>query len=348
MNTQYSEVPEAAAAYREEFLKAVQDLTAKREAQLNDERFHLLRKIFDDPETSRKDFASMFGWPLTEERTPAVGVQETFLGYSAGRLVSRLRMEVLPGLPFYGLLFRFEDDTPRPFLISQHGGLGTPELCSSLYPAGSANYNEQTQRLLKYNVNVFAPQLLLWAMPDKDGRNTTDIIRETLDARLKSCGGSITALELYALQVSLDWFCERPWVDTDRIGMAGLSYGGMYTMLLTALDTRIRSAVSSSFFGAFSSWQKKDVLWQNGRGLFADAEIAALCWPRSIWLGMGTKDELFDWRISAKQYERFLSMAGNRPVRDRIRFEAFDGTHEFPLHNQPVEQMMADLNAGLL
>jgi len=347
MKFQYAETPEAAAAYREEYLNAVQDLVVNREAQLDDERLQFLKRIFKEPECCRNEFASMFGWPLTEERKPAASVKETFLGHSAGRRVSRLRIEVLPGLPFYGLLFRFEDDRPRPFLFSQHGGLGTPELCSSLYPDGSANYNDQTQRLLKYDVNVFAPQLLLWNMQDETGANTIDNVRQDLDARLKTCGGSITAMELYALQVTLDWFCTQPYVDTDRIGMAGLSYGGMYTMLMTALDTRIRSSVSSSFFGAFSSWIKSDIMWQSSRSLFEDAEIAALCWPRRIWLGMGMKDELFDYRISTAQYDR-LCAATDLPIREKLRFEAFDGTHEFPLHDDPIKEMMCDLNAPLV
>lgn len=39
-----------------------------------------------------------------------------------------------------------------------------------------------------------------------------------------------------------------PTVDSNKTGMVGLSYVGFYTLYIAALDTRIKAAVSCSFF----------------------------------------------------------------------------------------------------
>ena len=79
-------------------------------------------------------------------------------------------------------------------MIAQHGGLGTPELCSTLFEGETSyNYKDMTQRILKHDVNVFAPQMLLW---EKESYGI-DYDREYIDAVLKMLGGSITALEIY-------------------------------------------------------------------------------------------------------------------------------------------------------
>jgi pimeloyl-ACP methyl ester carboxylesterase len=45
------------------------------------------------------------------------------------------------------------------------------------------------------------------------------------------------------LRAALDWLQERPQVDASRIGMWGTSYSGGHTLVLTALDPRVKTAV---------------------------------------------------------------------------------------------------------
>ena len=115
----------------------------------------------------------------------------------------RVQIQVFEGFKFYGLLFKKNDGKRRPLVIAQHGGLGTPELCSTLFEGETSyNYNDMTQRILEYDVNVFAPQMLLWSIEEYG----IDYNRAYIDAVLKMLGGSITALEIYCLQRSLDYF----------------------------------------------------------------------------------------------------------------------------------------------
>ena len=128
----------------------------------------------------------MLGWPLTKTRLPARLLESRYIGRTPYHAIYRQTYEILPDLPFTGLLFLRDEATPNPLVLSQHGGRGTPELCSSLYETGSDNYNQLTLRLLAWDVNVFAPQLYLWDDPDPG------IQRQEKDMQLKGCGCSIT------------------------------------------------------------------------------------------------------------------------------------------------------------
>ena len=64
-------------------------------------------------------------------------------------------------------------------------------------------------------------------------------------------GASPLTQNLWDLRCSLDVLAQHPLVDPQRIGAAGLSYGGTGTLFLAAIDDRVKAAVVS---GYFSSW----------------------------------------------------------------------------------------------
>ncbi len=72
--------------------------------------------------------------------------------------IERIWIEVFSGLQSYGLLFVPHGAGMHPLVISQHGGLGTPELTAGFF--GSANYSDMTRRVLRRGAVVFAPQAL--------------------------------------------------------------------------------------------------------------------------------------------------------------------------------------------
>ena len=341
----YTEAPEAAASYRKEYADGIDICAGSLTEQAERERRTWAADIFTDAERYRKEFICMLGKPLCGSFPKAKLIEKRLIAEMDGCSVYRIVTESLPGVPFYGLLFLRNEEGRFPLVISQHGGAGTPELCSSLYESGSSNYNEMTRRMLRYKVNVYAPQLLLWHETDEQGNEKISAIRKSKDAQLKACGGSIAAFELYNICCAVSTLCDEDKVDSERIGMAGLSYGGLYTMLMSAVDTRIKASVSCSFFGAIASHHVPDWNWQNSALRFADAEIAALTWPRDITLLMGDKDPLFECEESKKQYEELKMLADGLPLNDHIRFSTFDGVHEFDKENEPISHMMEILRA---
>ena len=241
----FREDPHKNEALKARHLSEVEALINRREDELAAARKAYCADILTNTETHRKAYLDMLGWPLNADLprpTPKAEIIEE-LGDEGEYTVFRMRIEVLEGFWQTGLYYRLNTEERRPLVISQHGGAGTPELASGFYFDGSTvNYHGMVTGLLPHRVHVFMPALLLWD-PAFYGA-PYDRIR--MDARLKRVGGSITALEVYAITRVLDYF--EATVNPLSFGMVGCSYGGHYTLFTAAAEPRIRSAISSSFF----------------------------------------------------------------------------------------------------
>lgn len=237
----------------------------------------------------------------------------------------------------YGILFVRDKENKRPLVIAQHGGLGTPEMCSGFFD--SENYNDMTRRILQKDVNVFCPQLYLWDQ-QRFGHGTPD--RTSLDNSLKHMGSSIAAVELDGLMKCIDWLSALSWVDAERIGMIGLSYGGFYTLYLTALDKRIKAALCSCYFNDRTYYSNSDWSWFGSANMFEDAEVALLIFPRKLWIQVADNDELFHVSSAKKEFERLEKYYENMPT--QLHLEVFPGVHEFSKSDAGIDFVVQELN----
>ena len=210
------------------------------------------------------------------------------------------------------------------------------ELISGIYDGDTANYNDMLERVLKHDAHVFAPQLLLWDQKQYE----VACERREIDARLKRVGSSVAAVELYGLMRVLDYFEAKENVSS--FGMVGLSYGGFYTLYLTALDERIKSAISCSFFNKRDQYPWSDWTWFSSAEMFDDAEIAALVYPRKLCIALGNKDELFSVSHGVRSYEVLVEMCREVGT-DWLSFLTFDGGHAFFKDDAPIEALVRDL-----
>jgi dienelactone hydrolase len=252
---------------------------------------------------------------------------------------TRMSFEILEGVKLTGVLLK-KGSGRRPLVIVQHGAQGSPELVSGFYETTS-NYNGLAERLFKYDVNIFAPQLLLW----NGEEHGVPFNRAVMDAKLKRVGSSITAVEMFGLMRILDYFQKQDYVK--NFGMAGLSYGAYYTMLMSAIDTRIESAVSCSFFcGGNVLREFCDIHFFDIGNRMSWAEIMMLVYPRQICLAIGDKDIGFPYRESEKEYERLKALC-EAVGTDWADFFVFDGGHEFFTHDEPLMRLAEQLNGNL-
>jgi dienelactone hydrolase len=225
---------------------------------------------------------------------------------------------------------QIENSIECPFVIAQHGGLGTSELCSSFY-SESENYNHLVRRITDRGANVFAPQLLLW---DKDIYGT-EYDRFRIDGKLRQLGGSITALELYMLRGSIDYFINHEAICHSKIGIAGLSYGGMYALHLAAIDTRIRACYSCSWGHDIFDFSSPDRSYLNAQSCFSSAEVAAMIAPRALTMAMGDRDELFPVKQTQETFAQILPYYKIFNCEDLFLPIVFHGIHE--LDKQDIE-----------
>lgn len=331
----YREDVEKSKEFKQNYVDGFERIILERQQKLAQKRAEYTKDIFKDGERFRADFKKMLGWPLVDcknENLPSV--KSTKLATEDGYTIYRMQFEILDGIEMTGLYFEQNTNEKKPLVLVQHGGLGTPELVSGVY-GSTANYNDMLQRVVSLGVHAFAPQLLLW----DDGYNVP-FNRVNIDARLKRVGGSVTSVELYGLTRILDYFESKE--NVKNFGMVGMSYGGFYTLFMSAIDTRIKSAVSSSFFNTRDSYPWCDWTWFNAAEKFDDAEVACLVYPRKLCIEIGDNDEVFGVESGKKSYEKLLNLCKEVGT-DWLEFITFEGTHEFCKFDEPLKKLANDL-----
>ncbi len=331
---QYRETVENSHKYKEEYVAGLDAIIQKRQAEQAKLREEYAKEIIANPEKARDEFKVMLGWPLTDnsKRTvPSVRLEK--LSDEDGYTLYRTQLEVLDGLWLTGLFFK--QNKTDPLVVVQHGGGGTPELISGAHDGFTGNYNDMLERSLKYGVHVFAPQLLLWE--EKYGITFN---RQDIDAKLKRVGSSITAIEVYAIQRVLDYFEVQDYVT--NFGMVGLSYGGFYTLFTTAVDERIKSAISCAFFNSRDAHPWIDWTWFDFAKSFDDAEIALLCYPRNLCVQIADNDELFKCEVGVASNEKLLEYCKDVGT-DWYQFVVFEGAHEFCKDDKYIEKLVNDI-----
>ena len=334
----YREAVEADNPARLAYLSGLEAYAARRQAEAA--RSRDAADLLAHPEEARKALCAVLGEPLASYAPgPAPRGEMTPLFTEGGIRAFRVTLEVLPEVPYGGILLLREGEEPRPLVICAHGKLGTPELACGFH-GSTTNYHDFVTRILDTGVHAFVPRMMLWSDGHYHCRGVD--CRDELDARLKQTGSSVCAVELYCLRRAMDWLCELPAVKADAIGMAGLSYGAFYTQYLTAMDTRIRSAVACSYFNDRTRYGLPDMNWQGIGNRFLDAELALLCYPRRLQLAVGDKDEMFDAKYAREEWARYRRMAADLPD-DRCSFRVFEGGHGFFPEDEPLRLLASDL-----
>lgn len=332
----YKEEKVTTVGSKTQYVDGLNTLLDKKQAQAARVRAAYARNIFRDPEKYRADLRKLLGWPLVdhEASAPPPVVMEK-LSEEDGYAIYRMQFEILDDLTMTGLLFKETDSDPKPLVIVQHGGSGTPEHIAGFY-GSTTNYHNMLHRVRQQGVHVFAPQLLLW----NEGYNV-DYDRKALDARLKRVGSSIAAVEIYGLTKILDYFEVQDYIKC--FGMVGLSYGGFYTLYTAAIDTRIRSAISCSFFNTRDAIGWSDWTWTGSAEMLDDPQIACLIYPRKLCIAVGDRDPLFDCRFAVESYEEIKKLCQIVGT-DWVDFIVFDGVHEFYKDDAPIRRLVSDLN----
>ncbi len=242
--------------------------------------------------------------------------------------IYRLVVKITPEIPFYSLLFIPKNIlAPKPLMVAQHGGGGTPELCSDFY--GKNNYNHMVQRAINRGYAVLAPQILVWSQEEIETLRAHNIPynRKQLDVDFKRFGESITAMEISGIIKSLDYVCGMSEIDSDRISMMGLSYGGYFTLLTTAIDKRIKSAYVAGVFNDRDKYDWSDWCYFNSATMFQDAEVAALCAPRKLYIQVGKADPVFDYHFAITEFERLKMYYSALGKEKNLHFSLWEGGH---------------------
>ena len=126
-------------------------------------------------------------------------------------------------------------------------------------------------------------------------------------------------LNVWDMMRCVDYLESRPEVDPQRIGMMGLSQGGVMTTFTTALEPRIKAA---DIIGYINPWQRFGIRDANFCGsqvvpqvyrYFDTHVVAGLIAPRPVLVEMGISDECFPLQDTILGYaglEKIYQAAG--------------------------------------
>lgn len=323
----YSEEPTVANHYRQEYSDSLYSYINKLKQNCNSEKeaFMPPEEFVKNPGFFRNKYVQMLGAPLTEYTYEVPQAKEEFVASDDLGDIYRVSIETLPGFKFYGIIIvprKSSADGKFPLVICQHGGGGTPELCSDIH--GKNNYNHMTRRMLEYGVCVFAPQLYLWnsqtyIIPQKRGE---------VDRELKRYGSSLVGLEIYCIRKAIDYMTAKDYIDGDKIAMHGLSYGGIYTVYTMAAEPRIKAGYSCGSFNDRSEpTVLPDVCFFNSGNTFMDAEVAGLCAPRPLYIEVGKADPVFNWQTAETEFDRVVKYYEAYGTRENLKFKIWEGGH---------------------
>ncbi len=146
----------------------------------------------------------------------------------------------------------------------------------------------------------------------------------------------------------LDLLQSRPEVDRDHIGAVGLSYGGRMTMMVSAIDQRIKVA---SVSGALNLLQERMTLRHScgaqmipGLLNYGDySEIGSLIAPRPCVWETGSTDGLIVPKWDEVFRNRLRKIYRALGVPDQLHFDQFEGGHvwsgriAFPLFDKVLK-----------
>lgn len=256
--------------------------------------------------------------PLQKMPYPLQGIEAEWLKLPLGSITAEAILAFPPGAG---------KDHPVPIIIVQHGIGSGPE---TPFENGDS-YHAYAKALLDAGFAVLAPL------------NLRSIERRNHIERLgRMANMSIPGIELVRMQHLLDIVLSDPRVDAERVGMWGVSLGGMATMFWMPLEPRIKVGVVSAWFNErrnkmvvpderYTSFivTNEDYVFVSGwLTEFSDDDVVSLICPRPLQIQHGKKDRIAYWPQVLDEFERAKVHYKKLSVEDRIDMVVHEGGHE--------------------
>lgn len=241
-------------------------------------------------------------------------------------------LDVYPDVFAYGLLLipkGIKAGEKRPVVVCQHGLEGRPQ--DTVGEKGYEAYKAFSAKLAERGFVTFAPQnLYIFKDRFRSLQRKANPIKKTLFS-------IITPQH----QQMVDWLQTLDFVDGDRIGFYGLSYGGKTAMRVPALVPDYRLSICSA---DFNEWVDKNASTLNPRSYtffgeyeifefdlgstFNYAEMASLIAPRPFMVERGHNDGVADDWTVAYEYAKIRHLyAFKLKIPEQTTIEWFDGPH---------------------
>ncbi len=268
--------------------------------------------------------------PINEALNPRSRLIESTPDYALYEVV----IQVWEGVPAFAYMLIPHDVTDRekrPVVVCQHGLGGDPR---SVLEEGT--YKAMGRRLATHGYVVLAPQ-------NPSIGPAGDAFR-VLQRKANPLGLSLFSFITGIHEAWLTWLTTLPFVDSERIAMYGLSYGGKTALRVPALLKQYAAVICS---GDFNEWIMKTVsvdffssylftgeyeIFEFALGeSFNHAEMVYLIAPRPFMVERGHSDACSTDEWVAFEYAKVRYLYDRLGIGDRTELEVFSGGHEINL-----------------
>ncbi|HLV02530.1 MAG TPA: dienelactone hydrolase family protein [Acidobacteriota bacterium] len=242
-------------------------------------------------------------------------------------------LDVYPEVIAYGILLvpnGIQAGERRPVVVAQHGRAGRPQdVCNP--NEDTRAYHSFGARLADLGFVVFAPQNLYIG----------EEIYRTLQRKANPLKQTFFGVMVRQHEQILNWLSELPFVDPQRIGFYGLSYGGKSAMFIPAILEGYALSICSGDFNEevwkhVSIQQPFSFVLTNEHehtefdfgSKFNYAELAGLIAPRPFMVERGHHDGVAIDEWVAYEYAKVRRRYVELGIGDRTEIEYFLGPHE--------------------
>jgi dienelactone hydrolase len=300
------------------------------------ERFRMYRVKTRDPEVFAREtekFRTLF-WeeaigrieePLVDPhpRSRRIYDRPKWTGYD-------IVLETAPEFFAWGALLVPKDLKPgerRPVVVCQHGRNGLPK---DTIEGNTPAYRDFAAKLADEGFVVFSPH---------NPYRGEDLYR-LLNRKANLVKATLFSLILQQHRQILAWLKAQPFVDPDRIGFYGLSYGGETAVRVPPI---LKDYCLSICSGDFNDWARKvattdsdysfmySIEWEmpyfNWGRTFNYAEMAYLMVPRPFMVERGHHDGVAPDPWVASEYAKVRWLYDQLGLGDRTEIEIFNGGH---------------------
>lgn len=258
-------------------------------------------------------------------RTRLIFDEPKFRGYE-------VTLDVWPGVFAYGILLVPKNIRPRekrPVVVCQHGLEGRPRDVADP-KIDSAYYHAYAARLANEGFITFAPQ-----NPYIGQDRFRQIQRKAHPLKL-----SLFSFILGQHQRLLEWLGALPFVDGQRIGFYGLSYGGKTAVRVPPLLDGYALSICSADFNewvwkttsvdarySYMLTQEYDMLEFDFANVLNYSDFANLMAPRPFMVERGHDDGVSADEWVAYEYAKTRRFYTKMGLADRTEIEFFNGPH---------------------
>ena len=232
----------------------------------------------------------------------------------------------------YGILLLPNDLQPgeqRPVVVCQHGLEGRPQ--DTADPKIESVYHSYAAHLADRGFITYAPQ------NPYIGQDAFRVIQR----KANPIKWSLFSLIIRQHEQTLEWLAEQPFVDAERIGFYGLSYGGKTAMRVPAVLDRYACSICSA---DFNEWIVKNATFHSRYSYmfggeyempefdlgntFNYGEMAGLIAPRPFMVERGHEDGVAPDEWVAHEFAVVRRLYVQLGIADRTEIEFFDGGHQ--------------------